>query len=83
MKISKEVEVTLPNRTVTMENAYVGAKVMRGPDWKWRNQDGGEGNIGTIENVQANIWVSVRWSRASWNSYRVGAEDSYDLIFAE
>lgn len=30
----------------------VGARVIRGPDWKWAKQDGGEGKIRSIE--QAN-----------------------------
>lgn len=29
---------------VQMKGIFVGAKVMRGPDWDWNNQDGGEGN---------------------------------------
>ena len=48
MKIKPEVEDTLPNRPVTMKNAFIGARVMRGPDWYYGEQDGGEGNIGII-----------------------------------
>lgn len=29
---------------VQMKGIFVGAKVVRGPDWDWSNQDGGEGN---------------------------------------
>lgn len=29
---------------VQMMGIFVGAKVVRGPDWDWSNQDGGEGN---------------------------------------
>ena len=25
-----------------------GCRVVRGPDWKWGNQDGGEGHVGTV-----------------------------------
>ena len=28
-----------------------GIRVVRGPDWKWRNQDGGPGNLGTLTKV--------------------------------
>ena len=28
---------------VQMKGIFVGAKVVRGPDWDWSNQDGGEG----------------------------------------
>ena len=30
----------------------VGTRVVRGPDWAWRDQDGGEGHIGTVAEVQ-------------------------------
>jgi E3 ubiquitin-protein ligase mind-bomb len=30
-----------------------GLRVMRGPDWKWGDQDGGEGHLGTV--TQARI----------------------------
>ncbi len=26
----------------------VGVRVVRGPDWKWGDQDGGEGSVGTV-----------------------------------
>jgi len=28
--------------------SLVGVRVVRGPDWKWGDQDGGEGNAGTV-----------------------------------
>ena len=28
----------------------VGARVIRGIDWKWGKQDGGEGHVGTVRN---------------------------------
>ena len=28
-----------------------GIRVVRGPDWKWQNQDGGPGNLGTVTKV--------------------------------
>ena len=27
----------------------IGIRVVRGPDWKWQNQDGGEGHLGRFE----------------------------------
>ena len=30
----------------------VGCRVVRGPDWKWGEQDGGEGNVGTVVEVK-------------------------------
>ncbi len=29
----------------------VGMRVVRGPDWKWQDQDGGEGHAGTVIKV--------------------------------
>lgn len=29
----------------------VGLRVVRGPDWKWGNQDEGEGHVGTVVEV--------------------------------
>ena len=30
----------------------MGARVVRGPDWVWRDQDGGEGHLGTVAEMQ-------------------------------
>lgn len=30
----------------------MGQRVVRGPDWKWGDQDGGEGNVGTVVEVK-------------------------------
>lgn len=29
----------------------VGLRVVRGPDWKWGNQDDGEGHVGTVVEI--------------------------------
>ena len=31
--------------------ALVGLRVVRGPDWEWGDQDGGEGHVGTVVEV--------------------------------
>ncbi|GAB9470558.1 Hect e3 ubiquitin ligase [Globisporangium polare] len=66
----------------------VGCKVIRGPNWKWRDQDGGEGSIGTVEGVSP--WsgvdgegMSVRWPNDSLYTYRWGADGNFDLIHVE
>ena len=61
----------------------VGAKVVRGTDWKYGDQDGGAGSRGTVTSVQADEWVMVRWEKGGGDSkkYRWGAENSYDLQF--
>ena len=27
---------------------FYGVRVVRGPNWKWGDQDGGEGHVGTV-----------------------------------
>ncbi|KAJ8960892.1 hypothetical protein NQ318_020191 [Aromia moschata] len=42
---------TVPRNPRMMEG--VGARVIRGPDWKWGKQDGGEGHVGTVRNFES------------------------------
>ena len=44
-----------------VQEVSVGTKVVRGPDWKWAEQDGGEGSKGEIVDVKSNGWVLVKW----------------------
>ena len=30
----------------------IGLRVVRGPDWQWGDQDGGEGCLGTITGIE-------------------------------
>lgn len=66
----------------------VGCKVIRGPNWKWRDQDGGDGSVGVVEGVSP--WsgvdgegMSVRWPNDSLYTYRWGADGNFDLIHVE
>ncbi|KAI8478850.1 E3 ubiquitin-protein ligase HTD1, partial [Branchiostoma belcheri] len=54
-------------RSQVLRQMVVGARVVRGLDWKWRDQDG---------------WVDVTWDAGGSNSYRMGAEGKYDLQLA-
>jgi hypothetical protein len=70
---------------VTQENAYEGARVTRGPDWEWGDQDGGAGTPGTIVSLDSSTangqqWVDVEWDEGDDNNYRVGP-DFFDLVF--
>ncbi|XP_050428032.1 E3 ubiquitin-protein ligase HERC2 [Adelges cooleyi] len=61
----------------------LGARVVRGEDWKWDNQDGsppGEGQI--VSKVGDDGWVRVLWDHGVSNSYRMGKEGKYDLKLA-
>eukprot|EP00106_Octopus_bimaculoides_P005676 XP_014773118.1 PREDICTED: probable E3 ubiquitin-protein ligase HERC2 [Octopus bimaculoides] len=64
-----------------LDNLKPGVRVKRGPHWKWGNQDGGNGNLGTVTNQKtSNGWVSVQWDVGHTNLYRVGYDNSCDLI---
>ncbi|CAB3255423.1 unnamed protein product [Arctia plantaginis] len=61
----------------------IGAKVVRGKDWKWGDQDGvpgGEGRV--IGELGEDGWVRVAWDSGGTNSYRMGKEGKYDLKLA-
>lgn len=36
-----------------------------GPDWKWGNQDGGDGTIGSVYRVKDDIIACVRTDKSS------------------
>eukprot|EP01041_Mallomonas_annulata_P008644 gene8644-17830_t len=61
-------------------------RVVRGPDWEWSNQDGGQGRIGTILEIHQGAdkkLIRVKWlglGRASY--YRWGRDGKYDVMFA-
>ncbi|XP_052131262.1 uncharacterized protein LOC113214724 isoform X3 [Frankliniella occidentalis] len=55
-----------------------GLRVVRGPDWKWGDQDGGAGFLGTVEKCMGST-VSVLWDNGSRNKYRTGLDGNYDL----
>ncbi|XP_072016181.1 E3 ubiquitin-protein ligase MIB1-like [Amphiura filiformis] len=55
----------------------VGARVARGPDWKWGKQDGGDGHIGTVRSFESPEEVVVVWDNGTAANYRCAG--SYDL----
>jgi E3 ubiquitin-protein ligase mind-bomb len=64
----------------------VGLRVVRGPSWKWDDQDKGEGHVGTIMKIGRHgkkklpvQTVIVRWDSGVGATYRVGRDDAYDL----
>ena len=60
-KAAKEAEAMLRKqrrfiRTNVLKQMVPGARVVRGMDWKWRDQDGGEGTVsGELHNGNTNI----------------------------
>jgi len=67
-----------------------GLRVVRGPDWKWGDQDGGEGGVGTVftdityrydmmDDLQPGT-VFVIWDvNGIMDKYRCGYQGFYDL----
>ncbi|KAH0617785.1 hypothetical protein JD844_016372 [Phrynosoma platyrhinos] len=63
------------NNRVMVEG--VGARVVRGPDWKWGKQDGGEGHVGTVRTFESPEEVVVVWDNGTAANYRCSG--AYDL----
>ncbi|KAL0267404.1 UNVERIFIED_CONTAM: hypothetical protein PYX00_009683 [Menopon gallinae] len=86
-KAAKEAEAILRRqrrllRTQVLKHLVVGARVVRGLDWKWRDQDGTPPGEGTVTGELHNGWIDVTWDHGGSNSYRMGAEGKYDLRLA-
>ena len=61
-------------------------RVVRGPDWEWGNQDGGEGSVGTVVQIGSDTKLSitepivlVQWDCGRKANYRAGVDGKYDL----
>ena len=69
---------------VKME-VQVALRVVRGPDWEWGDQDGGEGHVGTVVEVgepsvsDGGRAVVVQWDCGERRKYRCGLEGKFDL----
>ena len=70
---------------VQSKGFFSGAKVTRGRDWKWDDQDGGSGRIGTLTEITA--WSNVEragakviWNILRNNTYRAGYQGSVRII---
>nr|CAD7443552.1 unnamed protein product [Timema bartmani] len=86
-KAAKEAEANIRRqrrmlRTQVLKHLLVGARVVRGLDWKWRDQDGNPPGEGTVTGELHNGWIDVTWDHGGSNSYRMGAEGKYDLRLA-
>ncbi|KAL7645433.1 UNVERIFIED_CONTAM: hypothetical protein RMT77_003819 [Armadillidium vulgare] len=74
---------------VPLQGIFVGAKVIRGPDWDWGNQDGGEGKWGRVteirgwDNESGRSVASVTWLSNTTNVYRVGHKGKVDVKYIQ
>eukprot|EP01062_Namystynia_karyoxenos_P006016 TRINITY_DN120_c1_g4_i1.p1 TRINITY_DN120_c1_g4~~TRINITY_DN120_c1_g4_i1.p1 ORF type:complete len:4230 (+),score=1221.81 TRINITY_DN120_c1_g4_i1:145-12834(+) len=76
---------TAPCAPLTPSTAASGLRVRRGPDWRWKDQDGGPGAVGRLvkaaDKCKGGEWWRVSWDGTSFqNAYRVGCEGKYDLV---
>uniref|UniRef100_H2YAP3 RING-type E3 ubiquitin transferase n=1 Tax=Ciona savignyi TaxID=51511 RepID=H2YAP3_CIOSA len=73
------------SKKISSRGIFPGARVVRGVDWQWEDQDGGNGRKGKITKIQD--WTSqnlrsaayVLWDVGAKNLYRVGYEGMMDL----
>ncbi|KAK7115958.1 uncharacterized protein [Littorina saxatilis] len=57
----------------------LGTRVVRGPDWKWKNQDtDGPGTV--IQHSKKDNWIYVKWDNGVHNAYRYGQEGASDIV---
>lgn len=86
------------DKHICSEMLEVGLRVVRGRDWRWADQDGGEGHAGTVVEIgkppsagnsasnSNNVdktpdkTVIVQWDHGSRSNYRIGYQDSFDLL---
>ncbi|KAJ8920592.1 hypothetical protein NQ315_004731 [Exocentrus adspersus] len=79
----------LNGRKCELRGIYVGAKVIRGFNWEWGNQDGGEGKIGRVidirgwDNESSRSVANVQWFSGNTNVYRLGHKGNCDIKFIE
>ncbi|KAL6431933.1 hypothetical protein ACFW04_007392 [Cataglyphis niger] len=74
---------------ISLKGIFIGAKVIRGPDWEWGDQDGGRGKTGRVmdirgwDNESSRSVATVTWSTGSTNVYRLGYKGCVDLCYVE
>lgn len=72
---------------IQLKGIFVGAKVVRGSDWEWGQQDGGEGSTGRVmeirgwDNESCRSVANVSWISGSTNVYRLGHKGNIDLKY--
>ncbi|KAL5004731.1 hypothetical protein ScPMuIL_018187 [Solemya velum] len=80
-KVCDVEEVNEPLVLYPGDPMAVGVQVKRGPDWKWGEQDGGNGTIGVVFRMSNNNTVlHVRWPNGKRGNYRYGYDKKYDVI---
>eukprot|EP01063_Lacrimia_lanifica_P008278 TRINITY_DN15351_c0_g1_i1.p1 TRINITY_DN15351_c0_g1~~TRINITY_DN15351_c0_g1_i1.p1 ORF type:complete len:1519 (+),score=538.87 TRINITY_DN15351_c0_g1_i1:592-4557(+) len=76
--------LAIPQNIAGTQAFRLGDSVVRGPDWEWGDQDGGNGQVGQVHDFPVpqdmrgggllDGWVTVEWPNRSRFNYRVGWE---------
>lgn len=90
---ANSVGVRVPPRKgavkLQLKGIFVGARVVRGPDWEWNNQDGGPNKTGRVmeirgwDNESCRSVANVSWASGSTNVYRLGHKGNVDLRYVQ
>jgi E3 ubiquitin-protein ligase mind-bomb len=88
MSIGIEVPAREKSTKTDVKGIFMGARVVRGVDWSWGNQDGGIGSVGMVSDVHGrdDSWksiVDVQWAAGSSNRYRLGLDGKVDVKAVE
>ncbi|KAL3852373.1 hypothetical protein ACJMK2_016026 [Sinanodonta woodiana] len=72
---------------VQASGIFENSKVIRGPHWRYKNQDGGDTKVGDVKTVIplkdnfGNAFVTVKWQINNHvGEYRLGAEGYVDVV---
>lgn len=85
----QDLPIRQGGRKCELKGIFAGAKVVRGLDWEWGNQDGGDGKVGTVldirgwDNESNRSVANVMWYSRSTNVYRLGQKGNCDIKFVE
>ncbi|XP_060072105.1 uncharacterized protein LOC132551979 [Ylistrum balloti] len=59
----------------------IGTRVRRGPEWKWKNQDGN--GVGTVVGHGKDGWIKIEWDCSNKGEYRYGNDQAFDVVVVE
>ncbi|CAK9186658.1 unnamed protein product, partial [Ilex paraguariensis] len=86
MRFKVELTPREHSRKITIAGIFPGAKVIRGQNWDWGDQDGGLGHVGNVTDIRG--WdketdrsvANVSWIKTGvTNVYRVGHKGKVDI----
>ncbi|XP_052100272.1 uncharacterized protein LOC127734447 isoform X2 [Mytilus californianus] len=68
------------NRILVNEMIAVGCRVVRGEDWRYGDDDGGFGTIGTVLDVKPEGRAVVRWDSKKMGIYKMGYNAFFEIM---